>query len=92
MAGNGFCFVSHTGEVLGCGYLPLSAGSIRQHGFQEIYQRSDLFQCLRDPSLLKGKCGYCEFKGLCGGCRARALAISGDVLAEEPYCLYRPRN
>jgi len=92
MAGNGFCFVSHTGEVLGCGYLPLPAGNIRQHGFQEIYQRSDLFERLRDPSLLKGKCRYCEFKGLCGGCRARALAISGDVLAEEPYCLYNPRN
>ena len=92
MAGDGFCFVSHTGEVLGCGYLPLPAGNIRERGFQEIYQKSPFFQRLRDPSLLKGKCGLCEFRAVCGGCRARALAVSGDALAEEPYCLYNPRK
>ncbi len=92
MAGDGFCFVSHIGEVLGCGYLPLPAGNIRERGFQEIYQKSLFFQELRDPSSLKGKCGRCEFRGVCGGCRARALAVSGDALAEEPYCLYRSRK
>ena len=92
MAGDGFCFVSHTGEVLGCGYLPLPAGNIRERGFQEIYQGSTLFQRLRDLSSLTGKCGQCEFKAVCGGCRARAWAVTGDALAEEPYCPYNPRK
>lgn len=92
MCGDGFCFVSHVGEVLGCGYLPLSAGNIRNQGFQEIYQSSPFFQLLRDLSSLKGKCGLCEFKALCGGCRARALAMTGDPLGEEPFCTYQPKR
>lgn len=91
MCGGGFCFVSHVGEVLGCGYLPLVAGNVRKQSFQEIYQNSLLFRQLRDPSSLRGKCARCEFRMLCGGCRARAFAISGDALGEEPYCLYQPR-
>ncbi len=90
MAGNGFCFVSHVGDVYGCGFLPLAAGNIRSQRFSEIYQKSALFVKLRDPSLLTGKCGLCEFKAACGGCRARALSVNGDVLAEEPYCIYQP--
>jgi radical SAM protein with 4Fe4S-binding SPASM domain len=90
MAGNGFCFISHTGEVFGCGFLPLSAGNVRTQSFRDIYQSAPLFAKLRDPSLLTGKCGACEFKTICGGCRARALAVNRNVLAEEPYCTYTP--
>lgn len=90
MAGNGFCFVSHVGDVFGCGFLPVSAGNIRRQSFREIYEKSPLFLKLRDHNLLAGKCGRCEFKAACGGCRARALSVNGAVLAEEPYCLYQP--
>jgi radical SAM protein with 4Fe4S-binding SPASM domain len=88
MAGNGFCFISHIGEVYGCGFLPLSAGSIRQQSFSEIYESSPLFKQLRNPSILRGKCGKCKFKITCRGCRARALAASKDYLQEEPFCNY----
>ena len=62
MAGNGFCFISHIGEVFGCGFLPVSAGNVRQQNFKEIYQQSPLFVQLRDHTLLKGKCGKCEYQ------------------------------
>lgn len=88
MAGNGFCFISHIGEVYGCGFLPVKAGSIRQQNFQEIYQNAPLFKQLRNPSLLKGKCGLCSYKTVCGGCRARAHSTWKDYLEEEPYCNY----
>jgi AdoMet-dependent heme synthase len=90
MTGRGFCFISHIGDVFGCGFLPISAGNIRKQPFQMIYQHSRLFAELRQLDLLKGKCGICGFSGLCGGCRARALATSGDYLDEEPYCPYSP--
>lgn len=91
MAGSGFCFVSHIGEVFGCGFLPIPAGNIRERKLKEIYQKSPLFLELRNPSLLKGKCGFCEYKMICGGCRARALSVKGDYLQEEPYCEYVPK-
>lgn len=90
MAGNGFCFISHIGEVYGCGFLPIKAGSIREKSFQEIYQNSDLFQKLRNPALLKGKCGACSYKTTCGGCRARAFSASKNFLQEEPFCNHHP--
>ena len=90
MAGNGFCFISHVGEVYGCGFLPVSAGNIRQQNFKEIYQHSPLFVQLRNRALLKGKCGKCEYQEACGGCRARALSVHTDYLEEEAYCLYQP--
>lgn len=90
LAGNGYCFISHRGEVFPCGYLPLEAGDVRRRPFREIYQQSELFQALRDVSRLQGKCGACEYAGVCGGCRARAYSATGNVLAEEPFCLYRP--
>lgn len=90
MSGNGFCFVSHVGDVFGCGFLPITAGNIKQQNFKEIYQKSKLFKELRNHSLLKGKCGVCEYKVICGGCRARALSIKGDYLEQEPYCNYIP--
>ena len=91
MSGNGFCFVSHLGEVHGCGYLPISAGNLRTQPFSSIYAQSALFASLRDADQLRGKCGACEYRQVCGGCRARAFAASGDVLGEEPYCVYEPR-
>lgn len=92
MAGFGFCFVSHTGEVGGCGYLPLLAGNVREAPLPEIYRESPLFESLRDSDLLKGRCGACEYRALCGGCRARALGATGDYLDEEPFCTYQPRG
>lgn len=90
LGGQGFAFVSHVGQVQPCGYLELSAGNIREQPFSVIWRDSRLFKELRDPDLLKGKCGLCEYRRVCGGCRARAYEVSGDHLAEEPLCLYQP--
>ena len=91
LAGTGVCFVSHRGEVFPCGYLPVEAGNIRQQPFQEIWEQSPLFADLRDPDLLTGKCGLCEFKRVCSGCRARAYGMTLEYLGEEPFCTYEPR-
>ncbi|HVA23694.1 MAG TPA: TIGR04053 family radical SAM/SPASM domain-containing protein [Chloroflexota bacterium] len=88
--GNGFCFVSHTGEVYPSGFLPISAGNVRERSLAEIYRQSPLFRELRSPELLKGKCVRCEYRFVCGGSRARAYAVSGDYLAEDPCCAYVP--
>jgi radical SAM protein with 4Fe4S-binding SPASM domain len=90
LAGLHMCFISHKGDVFPCGYLPLSAGNVRQQSFREIWQNSPLFQQLRSPDLLTGRCGACEYKVVCGGCRARGYFAQNDVLAEEPYCVYTP--
>lgn len=90
MAGFGFCFVSHIGEVGGCGYLPLLAGSVRQASLVEVYRESPLFKSIRDVNLLQGRCGTCEYRALCGGCRARALGATGNYLEQEPFCTYQP--
>jgi len=90
MAGNGFCFISSRGEVYGCGFLPLKAGDVRVEPFRKIYQESPLFRTLRDYNSLRGRCGVCEYRVVCGGCRARALGVSKDFMGEEPYCTYRP--
>ncbi|QIA27407.1 radical SAM protein [Thermaerobacter sp. PB12/4term] len=88
--GKGFCFVSHTGTIFPSGFLPLAAGNIRTSSLARIYRDSPLFRSLRDPAQLKGKCGRCPFRQLCGGSRARAYALTGDPLAEEPTCAYDP--
>lgn len=88
--GDGFCFVSHTGEVCPSGFLPLVAGNVKEAPLADIYRRSPLFVALRDKTLLKGRCGACEFRRLCGGSRARAQAVTGDYLAEDPSCAYVP--
>jgi heme b synthase len=90
MAGTGFCFISHTGQVQGCGYFDVSAGDLRKQTFASVWNDSPLFNELRDIENLKGKCGICEFKSLCGGCRARAYEATGDYLEAEPYCIYQP--
>lgn len=92
LAGTGVCFISHEGEVYPCGYLPVVAGDLRKQTFQDIWENSTVFHELRDVSGLKGKCGCCEFRNVCMGCRARAYAASGDFMAEEPFCVYQPRT
>jgi len=89
-AGDGFVFISLLGEVFPSGYLPLSAGNIRTQTLKEIYQESNLFKSLRDKNALKGRCGACEYRYVCGGSRSRAFATTGDYLAEEPFCSYQP--
>jgi heme b synthase len=92
LAGVGFCFVSHVGDVQPCGYFDKLAGNVREQPFADIWRGSPLFAELRDLDALKGKCGACEYKRVCGGCRARAYERTGDYLAEEPYCSYQPRG
>jgi AdoMet-dependent heme synthase len=89
--GKGFVFVSHTGEVFPSGFLPVSAGNVRQGSLSAIYRDSPLLRGLRDASNLKGKCGECEFREICGGSRARAYAMTGDMFAEDPCCIYQPK-
>lgn len=89
--GKGFVFISHTGEVFPSGFLPVSAGNVRKETLADIYRYSPLFVSLRNTDLLEGKCGRCEFRNICGGSRARAYAVTGNVLAEEPCCVYEPQ-
>jgi radical SAM protein with 4Fe4S-binding SPASM domain len=91
LAGAGVCFISHQGEVYPCGYLPVQAGDLRQQPFEEIWRNSTVFHQLRDTDNLRGKCGRCEFRNVCMGCRARAFAATGDFLEEEPFCVYEPK-
>lgn len=86
----GFVFVSHRGEVCPSGFLPLVAGNVRRSPLIEIYREASLFRKLRDANELKGKCGRCEYRAVCGGSRARAFALTGDPFAEEPLCPYQP--
>jgi AdoMet-dependent heme synthase len=88
--GKGFLFVSHTGEIFPSGFLPVSAGNVRRDSLAAVYRDSPLFVSLRDSSRLKGKCGRCVYRNLCGGSRSRAFAASGDYLAEDPRCVYQP--
>ncbi len=92
LAGSAVCFISHRGEVFPCGYLPVAAGDLRETAFRDIWEKGQIFQDLRDTGNLEGKCGICEFKNVCMGCRARAYGMTGDYLSEEPFCIYEPRN
>lgn len=84
-------FISHTGDLQPCGYLDIKCGNIRKQGFKKSWIESEVFNNLRDFSKYKGKCGICEFRMICGGCRARANAVAKDYLKEEPYCVYQPK-
>src|SRR5690606_1808302 len=86
----GFVFVDHLGAVYPSGFLPVPVGSVRDRPITEIYRDSPLLRALRDPDALRGRCGRCEFRAVCGGSRSRAYAVSGDVLAEDPACVYDP--
>ena len=90
LAGQSVCFVSHTGDVFPCGYLPVGSGNVKDIPFPTIWRDSQVFADLRDDSKLEGKCGLCEYKKVCMGCRARAFGTTGDYLAEEPNCGYTP--
>ena len=92
MGGSSFCFISHTGQVQPCGYLELDCGQIKEQSFADIWKNSGIFKNLRDLQQLQGKCGHCEFIRVCGGCRARAHEITGNYLAEEPFCVYEPEH
>ena len=89
--GKGFVFISHLGEVFPSGFLPVSAGNLRKQSLAELYRHSPVFVSLRDSKNLRGKCGICEFREVCGGSRARAYALTGDVFAEEPCCVWQPK-
>ncbi|MCR2822544.1 TIGR04053 family radical SAM/SPASM domain-containing protein [Lederbergia panacisoli] len=89
--GDGFVFISHIGDVYPSGFLPVVCGNVREQSLIDIYRNSPIMKQLRDKSLLKGKCGVCEFKEICGGSRARAYAVTGDYLESEPYCSYIPK-
>jgi len=89
-AGNGFVFISRRGDVFPSGFLPLGAGNVRERSLVEIYRDAPLFRDLRDTAKYGGRCGLCEFVGVCGGSRSRAYAVTGDPLAEEPFCTYEP--
>jgi AdoMet-dependent heme synthase len=91
-AGNGFVFISRRGDVFPSGFLPLSVGNVRQQSLVDIYRASPLFCALRDCSQYGGRCGVCEFARVCGGSRSRAYAMTGDPLAEEPFCTYEPNS
>ena len=90
LAGTGFCFISHVGGVQPCGYFDLQLGNVREKPLSAIWRESPVFDDLRHPERLKGKCGVCEYRAVCGGCRARAFARTGDYLAQEPYCAHVP--
>jgi heme b synthase len=92
LGGVGFCFISHTGIVQPCGFLNVACGDVTRKPFQEIWNQSDVFLRLRDYDCLTGKCGDCEYKKACGGCRARAFEATGDYMAEEPLCNYIPSS
>jgi len=88
--GNGFLFIDHLGEICPSGFLPLPAGNVRVDDLVRVYREHSLFRSLRDPDLLGGRCGRCDWRHRCGGSRARAYAATGDPLAEDPGCAYQP--
>jgi heme b synthase len=90
LGGTGFCFISHRGIVQPCGFLNVPAGDVTQSSFADIWRDADVFRRLRDFRQLKGKCGDCGYKRVCGGCRARAFEAEGDYMAAEPLCSYQP--
>lgn len=92
MGGQYFAFVSHIGKVQICGFLELECGDIRKEPFSKIWYNSKMFKEMREWNSYHGRCGICEYRKICGGCRARAYALTGDYLAEEPYCVYQPKK
>jgi radical SAM protein with 4Fe4S-binding SPASM domain len=90
MAGTEYCRITPQGDVTPCPYMTVAAGNVREQSFAEIWQTSPVLQDLRDANRLKGRCGACEFNQLCGGCRCRAYAATGDYLQEDPACTYQP--
>ncbi len=90
LAGLGVLFVSHRGDVYPCGYLPINCGSVLEKRLVEIWDENEDLARMRDVAALEGKCGLCGYKQVCGGCRGRAYAATGNYMAEEPFCAYIP--
>jgi AdoMet-dependent heme synthase len=90
--GDGFMFISHTGEIMPSGFLPIVAGNLRHDDIPTVYRESPIFRELRDRSRLKGKCGVCEYVQVCGGSRARAYGMTGDYMEAEPFCAHVPQR
>jgi len=90
--GNGFLFISHIGEIQPSGFLPITAGMVREDNIVKVYRHHPIFKELRDPEQLKGKCGICEYRDLCGGQRGRAYGLTGDYLETDPACAYTPEG
>jgi len=88
--GRGFLFISHVGEIMPSGFLPISAGDVRTADVVDVYRHHPLFTALRDPDQLKGKCQICKYRVVCGGQRGRAYALTGDYLESDPACAYQP--
>jgi radical SAM protein len=85
--GNGFLFISHIGEIQPSGFLPVTAGMVREHDIVDVYRNSPIFKDLRNPDKYKGVCGTCEFRQVCGGQRGRAYGLTGDYLESDPACV-----
>ncbi len=92
IAGQLIALIDVDENVLPCSYFPVPAGNLKNQSFKEIWENSELFKELRDFKRYKGRCGSCEFISVCGGCRARAYAVYGDYMEEEPFCGYIPRK
>jgi MoaA/NifB/PqqE/SkfB family radical SAM enzyme len=88
--GNGFMFVDHVGNICPSGFLPLASGNMRDVGLAETYRDDPVFRLLRDPDALRGRCGRCQYRVVCGGSRSRAFSATGDFLGEDPLCDYQP--
>lgn len=92
LAGSGVIFVAHNGDVFPCGYLPVNCGNILQTPLKTVWTTSPDLARMRDVKQLEGKCGVCGYAKVCGGCRARAFAATGDYMQSEPMCTYIPRQ
>ncbi|WP_235603118.1 SPASM domain-containing protein [Piscirickettsia litoralis] len=92
LAGQKICVIDVKGNVLPCSYFPLSAGNLNQESLSSIWSESTLFQQLRDFKSYQDRCGQCEFIKVCGGCRARAYTMTGNHLAQEPFCQHQPKQ
>jgi len=90
LAGLGVLFVAHQGDVFPCGYLPIRCGNVLEEPLSQIWYNNKDLARMRDSSALEGKCGLCGYREVCGGCRARAYAVTGNYMAEEPFCAYIP--
>ncbi len=86
--GYGIIFVAHNGDVYPSGFLPYSVGNVRENGIADIYRNSETLRKIRDPANLRGKCNACRYREICGGSRARAYSVYGDIYAEDPSCIY----
>ncbi len=94
LGGKAFAFISHVGVVQICGFLEIECGDLKKENldFKKIWETSEVFLQVRNVDAYGGKCGICEYRRICGGCRARAFAMTGDYLAEEPFCIYQPHQ